>query len=56
MEIDEKYKDDAEMKEIEAMIQHAINNDIETRFVKSLCGLFCEFLSAFSTRFSSIAL
>lgn len=53
MDIDDKSKEEAERKEIEAMIQRAIAKDIGPRFVKPLRDLVWEFRSTFSTRFSS---
>lgn len=54
LDLDDKSKDDAEIKYIEAMIQQAIDNDFEARYVKPLRDLFWEFRSTFSILFCRI--
>lgn len=51
--MDEKSKEENEHKDIDDMIQSAVENDIEQRFVNALQDLLWELRSTFSTPFSS---
>lgn len=53
MELEQNSKEETECKDIEDMIEHAIDNDIEQRFVKTPWDFSWEFRSTFSRRFSS---